>query len=45
MLNIALLQMSGHGNDQDANLRKADAFCRRAAQMGAVGLNPLFKAQ
>jgi N-carbamoylputrescine amidase len=33
--NIALLQMAGAGFDQDANLAKGDAFCRRAANMGA----------
>ncbi|MFN8371591.1 MAG: carbon-nitrogen hydrolase family protein [Anaerolineae bacterium] len=35
MLNIALLQMNAHGSDQSANQRKGEAFCRRAAQMGA----------
>jgi predicted amidohydrolase len=35
MLTVALLQMLSHGVDQDANLAKADAFCRRAQAMGA----------
>jgi len=35
MLHIALLQMVSHGNDQEANLAKGDAFCRRAREMGA----------
>jgi predicted amidohydrolase len=34
-LTIALLQMTAHGTDQDANLAKGEAFCRRAQQMGA----------
>jgi N-carbamoylputrescine amidase len=38
---IALLQMNPEGSDQQANLEKADAFCRRAARMGAdVALMP-----
>jgi predicted amidohydrolase len=38
---VALLQMSSSGNDQDANLAKGEAFCRRAAGMGAdVALFP-----
>ncbi|QBD83507.1 carbon-nitrogen hydrolase family protein [Ktedonosporobacter rubrisoli] len=32
---VALLQMTGHANDQAANLRKGEAFCRQARQMGA----------
>ena len=32
---VALLQMTGCGNDQAANLAKGDAFCRRARTMGA----------
>jgi N-carbamoylputrescine amidase len=32
---IALLQMVAHGDDQEANQAKGDAFCRRAAAMGA----------
>ncbi len=40
-LNVALLQMAACGNDQDANLTKADHYCRRAAAMGAdVALLP-----
>lgn len=35
LLNIALLQMSAHGVDQDANLRKGEDFCRRAHALGA----------
>ena len=34
-LRVALLQMSSHGTDQDANLAKGEAFCRRAREMGA----------
>ena len=41
MLKIALLQMTACGTDQDANLAKGEAFCRRAAGMGAdVALFP-----
>ena len=32
---VALLQMSSAGYDQEANLRKGDVFCRRAAALGA----------
>ncbi len=32
---IALLQMTACGDDQQANLAKGEAFCRRARQMGA----------
>ena len=35
MLKIALLQLVSAGRDVDANLRKGDAFCRRAAAEGA----------
>jgi N-carbamoylputrescine amidase len=35
LLKIALLQMSAHGSDQDANLRKGDQFCRQAAAQSA----------
>lgn len=35
MLRVALLQMSSHGNDQEANLSKGEAFCRHAHQLGA----------
>ena len=35
LIKIALLQMTACGNDQDANLSKGEAFCRRASQMGA----------
>ncbi len=34
-IRIALLQMTGCGNDKTANLAKGDAFCRRARAMGA----------
>jgi N-carbamoylputrescine amidase len=41
MLNVALLQMTSCGNDQDANLAKGEEFCRRAAGAGAhVALFP-----
>jgi N-carbamoylputrescine amidase len=40
-LNVALLQMTASGNDQDANLAKGEEFCRRAAGAGAhVALFP-----
>ncbi|MBN1287356.1 MAG: carbon-nitrogen hydrolase family protein [Anaerolineae bacterium] len=40
-INIALLQMASHGTDQDANLEKGEAFCRRAGALGAdVALFP-----
>jgi len=32
---VALLQMASCGTDQDANLTKGEAFCRRAAALGA----------
>ena len=35
MIKVALLQMTGCGNDKTANLAKGDAFCRRARAMGA----------
>ena len=34
-LQIALLQMASRGNDQQANLVKGEAYCRRASAMGA----------
>lgn len=34
-INVALLQMSSCGTDQEANLAKGEAFCRRAKEMGA----------
>ncbi len=34
-LKIALLQMTSCGTDQEANKRKGEEFCRRAAGMGA----------
>jgi len=41
ILNVALLQMTACGNDQDANLAKGEDYCRRAAAMGAdVALLP-----
>ncbi len=40
-LRVALLQMTSHGFDQDANIAKGEEFCRRAAAMGAdVALFP-----
>lgn len=40
-LNIALLQMISNGDDQEANLKKADEYCRKAAAMGAdIALMP-----
>lgn len=35
MFNVALLQMAAQGADQEANLAKGEAFCRRAAGLGA----------
>jgi N-carbamoylputrescine amidase len=41
LVRIALLQMTAFGDDQDANLSKGEAFCRRAKGMGAdVALFP-----
>jgi len=41
MLTVALLQMLPKGNDQEANLKKADDFCRQAAAKGAdIALMP-----
>jgi predicted amidohydrolase len=41
VIKIALLQMTACGDDQDANLDKGEAFCRRASEMGAdVALFP-----
>ncbi|HEX3558043.1 MAG TPA: carbon-nitrogen hydrolase family protein [Pyrinomonadaceae bacterium] len=34
-LNVALLQMTPCGDDEDANLSKGEAFCRRARAAGA----------
>lgn len=34
-VNVALLQMGSAGTDQEANLAKGEAFCRRAKEMGA----------
>lgn len=34
-LTIALLQLTSHGMDQDANLAKGDAACRQARELGA----------
>ena len=40
-LNVALLQMLSVGDDQAANLQKADGYCRKAAAMGAdIALMP-----
>jgi len=35
MINVALLQMTACGTDQEANKAKAESFCRRAHAMGA----------
>jgi predicted amidohydrolase len=35
VIKVALLQMTAHGFDQEANLAKGEAFCRRAREMGA----------
>jgi N-carbamoylputrescine amidase len=35
VITVALLQMTSHGTDQDANRRKGEEFCRRAGAMGA----------
>jgi N-carbamoylputrescine amidase len=35
ILQIALLQMASRGNDQQANLVKGEAYCRRASALGA----------
>jgi N-carbamoylputrescine amidase len=35
LIKVALLQMAGCGNDQEANKAKGEAFCRRAREMGA----------
>lgn len=41
MLLVALLQMEPVGDDQAANLKKADKFCREAAELGAdIALMP-----
>src|SRR5216110_1121658 len=41
LLNIALLQMTPCGADQEANRAKGEAFCRRARALGAdVALFP-----
>ncbi len=32
---VALLQLSSHGYDQEANLKKAERYCREAARQGA----------
>lgn len=34
-IKVALLQMTGCGDDRDANLAKGELFCRRARAMGA----------
>lgn len=40
-LTVALLQMLSVKDDQDANLKKADEYCRNAAKMGAdIALMP-----
>jgi len=40
-ISVALLQMVSCGTDQEANLAKGEAFCRRAREMGAdVALFP-----
>ena len=35
MVKVALLQMTGCGDDKEANRTKGDAFCRRACAIGA----------
>jgi predicted amidohydrolase len=35
LIEIALLQMTTCGTDQDANLTKGETFCRQASEMGA----------
>jgi predicted amidohydrolase len=35
VIKVALLQMTGCGNDMNANQSKGDSFCRRARAMGA----------
>jgi predicted amidohydrolase len=35
VVKVALLQMTGCGDDKEANRSKGDAFCRRACAMGA----------
>ncbi len=41
VITIALLQMTAHGTDQDANRAKGEEFCRHASAMGAdVALLP-----
>ena len=35
MFRVALLQMASHGLDQAANQEKGEAFCRKAARLGA----------
>jgi predicted amidohydrolase len=35
VIKIALLQMTACSDDQDANMAKGEAFCRRASEMGA----------
>jgi len=35
LLTVALLQAAAHGYDQAANLRTGEAYCRRAASLGA----------
>jgi len=38
---VALLQMEAEGNDQAAKMKKAEAFCREAARLGAdIALMP-----
>lgn len=35
MIRIALLQLIANKNDQEANLKKGDVYCRRAKELGA----------
>jgi predicted amidohydrolase len=52
-LRIALIQLTAHGTDQDANLAKGEAACRAAREMGAdialfpemwnIGYTPFFQ--
>jgi hypothetical protein len=42
LLKIALLPMSAHNNDQSANLRKGDQFCRLAKELNiAIAVHPM----
>lgn len=34
-IKIALLQLTAHKNEQEANIKKGDAYCRKAKELGA----------